>query len=171
MPAGEDDRLEARGGAEQGASSPPQLTCGSVGTMDPSAPDRAQAAAHELFQDRLKAELVRAGLPIAATWDSTLSPGIWLEVIDGSTLPSAFLEWRVHPTLVHHLLSLRHDELPGDFRVRAMRNTQRAMHTAITSILEFAGYRVREARSERAGELIVTRAEPPAPASASPTTS
>jgi hypothetical protein len=114
--------------------------------------------AHEIFQEKLKADLVRAGLPIAATFDPSLSSGIYLESIDESMPPAVFLEWRVHPGFNDHFLSLSHDELLGDPQVQAMRNTQRAMNTAITAILEFAGYQVREAMSERPGELVVSRA-------------
>lgn len=127
--------------------------------MDRPAPGRAHAIGHEVFEEQIKAVLVSAGLPIAATWDPSLSSGVGVEVVDDTPQPSAVLEWRVHPTLVAHFLNLRHDQLLNDPRVRAMRNAQQAMNTAVTTILEFAGYRVREARGERAGALIVSRAE------------
>ncbi|WP_055588848.1 hypothetical protein [Peterkaempfera griseoplana] len=115
--------------------------------------------AHEIFREKLTADLVRAGLPIAATFDPSLSSGIRLETVDESLPPSVFLEWRVHPQLTDHFLSLGPAELLSDPRVQAMQNTRRAMHTAVTAILEFAGYQVREAEGEQAGALVVSRAD------------
>jgi hypothetical protein len=115
--------------------------------------------ADENFREKLTAVLVRAGLPIAPTFDPTLSSGLRVQSDSGRTPPACFLHWRVHPSLIDHFLSLSHAELLDDPQVQAMRNTQRAMNTAITTILEFAGYQVREDRGERIGELFVTKAD------------
>ncbi|WP_377267711.1 hypothetical protein [Peterkaempfera sp. SMS 1(5)a] len=114
--------------------------------------------AHEIFRERLTADLVRAGLPIAATLDPSLSSGIRLDTLDESLPPSVFLEWRVHPQVTDHFLSLGPAELLSDPQAQAMQNARRAMNTAVTAILEFAGYQVREARGEQAGSLVVSRA-------------
>ena len=116
--------------------------------------------AHEIFQDQLTEDLVRAGLPIAATFSASLTSGIRLESDTESAPPACFLNWRVHSSFTPHFLALSHAELLGDPQVQAMRNTQQAMNTAITTILEFAGYQVTPAHSERPGALFVTRAEP-----------
>jgi hypothetical protein len=112
--------------------------------------------ADENFREKLTAVLVRAGLPIAPTFDPSLSSGLRVESDSGRTPPACFLDWRVHPGFYDHFLGLSHAELLDDPQVKAMRNTQRAMNTAITTILEFAGYQVREDRDERIGELFVT---------------
>ncbi|MEU4658863.1 hypothetical protein AB0G32_33865 [Streptomyces sp. NPDC023723] len=114
---------------------------------------------HELFREKLTADLVRAGLPIAPTASPSLSSGVYLETIDDSTPPAVFLQWRVHSALLDHFLSLGHAELTEDPQVRTMLTAQRAMYTAITTVLEHAGYEVREATGERAGELVVSQAE------------
>lgn len=116
---------------------------------------------HDLFADKLTAVLVRAGLPIAATYDPSLCAGVHVEVDDESDPPVVFLSWWVHPTVNAHFLSLAHDQLLADPQVRMRQTTVRAMHTAITVVLEAAGYQVREGVGEAVGQLIVTATERP----------
>ncbi|MFJ9154545.1 hypothetical protein ACIRP7_42420 [Streptomyces sp. NPDC102270] len=111
---------------------------------------------HDIFADRVKTVLVRAGLPIASTFDATLSSGVYLEIADDERLPpEAFLRWRVHPMLQEHFRTVPHDELLSDPQVRELRVAQDAMNAVITAVLDNAGFRTRTARGERAGEILV----------------
>ncbi|MFB9371760.1 hypothetical protein ACWCYY_01555 [Kitasatospora sp. NPDC001664] len=115
---------------------------------------------HDVFVEKVKVALVRAGLPIASTWNPELSSGVQLEVADGEQLPpSAYLKWRVHPSVQTHFLSVPHAELLADPEVKAMTTAQAAMHAAITAVLEQAGFSVREAAGQRVGELLIAPQE------------
>jgi len=111
---------------------------------------------HDIFAEKVKAALVRAGLPIAGTLDASLTAGAFLEIEDDEALPpTGFLEWRVHPSVHEHFRGVSHAELLSDPQVQAMRTARQAMNAAVAAILESAGFQVREAVGERAGELVV----------------
>ncbi|MFJ4203911.1 hypothetical protein ACIP2Y_30345 [Streptomyces sviceus] len=111
---------------------------------------------HDIFADKVKTTLVRAGLPVASTFDSTLSCGVYVEIADDEQLPpQAFLQWRVHPLLQEHFRTVPHDALLGDPQVRELRVAREAMNTAVIAVLENAGFSARPARGERAGEVLV----------------
>lgn len=115
---------------------------------------------HQIFEEKVKAALAKAGLPIASTYDESLSSGAYLEVVDDEKLPpEVFLKWRVHPTLHTHFRGVPHEQLGNDPLVMEMANAGRAMNVAIAAILEFSGFSVREVRGERAGEIIISGPE------------
>ncbi|MFC8365941.1 hypothetical protein ACFUIY_39500 [Streptomyces griseorubiginosus] len=111
---------------------------------------------HDIFADKVKTALARAGLPLASTFDATLSSGVYVEIADDEQLPpQAFLQWRVHPVLQEHFRTVPHDALLSDPQVRELRVAQEAMNTAVITVLENAGFSARPARGERAGEVRV----------------
>ncbi|MDH6516399.1 hypothetical protein M2164_002838 [Streptomyces sp. SAI-208] len=111
---------------------------------------------HDIFADKVKTTLVRAGLPVASTFDDTLSCGVYVEIVDDEQLPpEAFLKWRVHPVLQEHFRTVPHDALLSDPQVREMRVAQEAMNTAVIAVLENAGFSARPVRGERVGEILV----------------
>jgi hypothetical protein len=111
---------------------------------------------HDIFAEKVKEALVRAGLPIASTYDSALSCGVYLEIADEERMPpELFLKWRVHPQLNEHFMRVPADLLESDPQVKELQNAWQAMNTAITAILEFAGFSVRVLEGERAWELLV----------------
>ncbi|MFK0153277.1 hypothetical protein ACIQVK_14565 [Streptomyces sp. NPDC090493] len=112
---------------------------------------------HQILEEKVKAVLAKAGLPIASTYDASLSVGAFLEVADDEKLPpEVFLKWRVHSTLHAHFRSVQHDRLEGDPLVMEMVNAEQAMNVAIASILKFSGFNVRMARGERVGEMVIS---------------
>ncbi|RRR77816.1 hypothetical protein [Streptomyces sp. RP5T] len=111
---------------------------------------------HDVFADRVKTTLARAGLPLASTFDDALSSGVYVEIADEERLPpQAFLKWRVHPILQEHFRTVPHNALLSDPQVRELRIAQEAMNTAVIAVLEGAGFSARLARGERAGEVLV----------------
>ncbi|MEU5046417.1 hypothetical protein [Streptomyces griseorubiginosus] len=111
---------------------------------------------HDIFADKVKTAVARAGLPVASTFDATLSSGVYVEIVDDEQLPpQAFLQWRVHPVLQEHFRTVPHDALLSDPQVRELRVAQEAMNTAVIAVLENAGFSARPARGERAGEVLV----------------
>jgi hypothetical protein len=115
---------------------------------------------HQVFEEKIKAVLAKAGLPIAATYDASLSCGVYLEVIDDEKLPpEVFLKWRVYSTLYAHFRGVSPGQLESDPQVAEMANMERAMNAAITAILTFSGFEVMDSQGERAGELIIGERE------------
>jgi hypothetical protein len=115
---------------------------------------------HQVFEEKVKAVLARAGLPIASTHDASLSSGVYLEVVDEEKLPpEVFLKWRVHSTLHVHFRGVAHGRLESDPQVAEMANAERAMNAAITEILASSGFNAREARGERVGEIVISGRE------------
>ncbi|KUM89364.1 MULTISPECIES: hypothetical protein [Streptomyces] len=111
---------------------------------------------HDIFADKVKTTLARAGLPVASTFDAALSWGVYVEIADDEQLPPrAFLRWRVHPVLQEHLRTVSRDALLSDPQVREFRVARDAMNTAVIAVLENAGFSARPARGERAGEVLV----------------
>lgn len=115
---------------------------------------------HQVFEEKVKTALARAGLPIASTYDASLSSGAYLEVVDDEKLPpEVFLKWRVHPTLHAHFRSVARGQLESDPQVAEMVNAGRAMNAAITAIIAFSGFKVRESQGERVGEIVISECE------------
>ncbi|WP_328916143.1 MULTISPECIES: hypothetical protein [unclassified Streptomyces] len=118
--------------------------------------------AHDLFAYKITAVLIRAGLPIAATPDHSLEAGAHISVDDTSDPPVALVEWRAHPSLNAHFLTVPHDQLLTDPKVRTRQTAIRAMNTAITAVLEAEGHRVRKGEDLDdlwVGQLVVTGPE------------
>ncbi|MFC5826053.1 hypothetical protein [Nonomuraea insulae] len=112
---------------------------------------------HRILAEKVKSTLARAGLPIAATFDDALSCGVYLEIEDAERLPpEVFLKWRVHPMVNEHFKHVPIDRLLSDPQVRELKNTERAMNTAIIAILEFSGFSARVLKEERVGEILVS---------------
>jgi hypothetical protein len=115
---------------------------------------------HEVFAEKIRVALTRAGLPIASTYDASLSFGAHLEVVDDEKFPpEVFLKWRVHPTLHAHFRRVAHGQLESDPEVAEMISAERAMNVAIATILASSGFKVRKSRGERVGEIVISERE------------
>ncbi len=111
---------------------------------------------HQIFAEKVKSALARAGLPIAGTFDSSLTSGVYVEIADDQRLPpELYLKWRVNPVLTQHFVQVDIARLTSDPVVAELKNAQQAMNTAIISILEFAGYVARVNKDLRPGEIHV----------------
>ncbi|GAA1637615.1 hypothetical protein GCM10009733_038390 [Nonomuraea maheshkhaliensis] len=116
---------------------------------------------HQIFAEKVKSTLTRAGLPIAGTFDSSLTSGVYVEIADDQRLPpELYLKWRVNPVLTHHFVQVDIARLTSDPVVAELKNAQRTMNTAIISILEFAGYVARVNQDLRPGEIHVVEPAP-----------
>jgi hypothetical protein len=116
---------------------------------------------HQIFKEKINAIIARAGLPLAASIDPSISWGAFLEISNGDELPpQLYLKWRVHPLLRNEFKSVEPGRLLEDLKAKEYIAAERAMNDALVAIIENAGFNAQLAHGERIGQILITEAEP-----------